>query len=45
MKKIAKVDGSIRVSIGGTVVSNNFIGNADNFKIGVKGITTTCYFE
>jgi hypothetical protein len=41
----AKGGGSIRVSVGGPVFSKNFIGYADNFKIGVKGITTTYDFE
>jgi len=41
----AKGGGSIRVTAGGPVFSKNFIGYADNFKIGVKGITTTYDFE
>lgn len=41
----AKGGGSIRVSVGGPVFSKNFIGYVDNFKIGVKGITTTYDFE
>lgn len=40
-----KGGGSIRLSVGGPVFSKNFIGYADNFKIGVKGITTTYDFE
>jgi hypothetical protein len=31
--------------VGGPVFSNNFIGDADNFKIGIKGVTTTYDFE
>ncbi len=41
----AKGGGSIRVSVGGPQMSKNFIGYADNFKIGVKGVTTTYDFE
>jgi hypothetical protein len=40
-----KGGGAIRLSVGGPVFSKNFIGYADNFKIGVKGITTTYDFE
>ncbi len=45
MNDAAKGGGSIRLSVGGPVFSKNFIGYADNFKIGVKGITTTYDFE
>jgi hypothetical protein len=40
-----KGGGAIRLSVGGPVFSKNFIGYADNFKIGVKGVTTTYDFE
>jgi hypothetical protein len=41
----SKGGGAIRVTGGGPAFSKNFIGYADNFKIGVKGITTTYDFE
>lgn len=40
-----KGGGAIRLSVGGPVYSKNFIGYADNFKIGVRGVTTTYDFE
>ena len=40
-----KGGGAIRFSVGGPAFSKNFIGYCDNFKIGVKGITTTYDFE
>lgn len=45
MNDAAKGGGSIRLSVGGPVFSKNFIGYGDNFKIGVKGVTTTYDFE
>jgi hypothetical protein len=45
MNDAAKGGGSIRFSVGAPVFSNNFIGYGDNFKIGVKGVTTTYDFE
>ncbi|MEJ7827890.1 MAG: hypothetical protein WKF91_06840 [Segetibacter sp.] len=41
----SKGGGAIRLTGGGPVFLKNFIGYADNFKIGVKGITTTYDFE
>ncbi|HEY3370552.1 MAG TPA: T9SS type A sorting domain-containing protein [Prolixibacteraceae bacterium] len=40
-----KGGGAIRLSVGGPAYSPNFIGNADNFKIGINGVTTTYDFE
>lgn len=37
--------GGIRVQAGGPPFSNNFIGYADNFKIGINGVATTYDFE
>ncbi|HUS01993.1 MAG TPA: hypothetical protein VMY77_09715 [Chitinophagaceae bacterium] len=37
--------GSIRINGGAPVFSGPFIGNADNFKIGINGITITYDFE
>ncbi len=42
---VAGTPGGIRVQVGGPVSSKNFTGYADNFKIGVKGVTTTYDFE
>ncbi len=41
----SKGGGAIRLSGGGPSFTKNFIGYADNFKIGVKGIITTYDFE
>ena len=42
---VTKGGGAIRVSGGGPAFSKNFIGYADNFKIGINGVTTTYDFE
>ncbi|HSC54528.1 MAG TPA: T9SS type A sorting domain-containing protein [Phnomibacter sp.] len=45
MNDVAKGGAAIRLSVGGPVFSPNFIGDADNFKIGVNGATITYDFE
>ena len=45
MNDPSKGGGAIRLSVGGPAFSKNFIGYADNFKIGMKGITNTYDFE
>jgi hypothetical protein len=45
MNDVAKGGAAIRLTVGGPVFSNNFIGDADNFKIGINGVTTTYDFE
>lgn len=45
MNDVAKGGPAIRITVGGPVFSNNFIGDVDNFKVGIKGFTTTYDFE
>ncbi|HQW84086.1 MAG TPA: SprB repeat-containing protein, partial [Ferruginibacter sp.] len=45
MNDVAKGGAAIRLTVGGPVFSKNFIGDADNFKIGVKGVTVIYDFE
>ena len=45
MNKPAGVVGSIRINGGSPVFSGPFIGYADNFKIGINGVTKTFDFE
>jgi hypothetical protein len=45
MNDAAKGGAAIRLTVGGPVFSKNFIGDADNFRIGVNGVTTIYDFE